>query len=172
MTTTDIGQSQMYESADYWRHNIGVNVIPADTRNKMTNNRWKRYQNSPIPQWQHDQWIKDGAFAKGMAIIQGRTWYRKGKLGQYLICLDADKREAIDEICTRNGKTVSLQELAQKFLVDQHKDNPDKAHIYFYSPIPFPKKSADSILGLEIKGLGEHGIVFCSPSTKMGIHMR
>jgi hypothetical protein len=57
-----------------------------------------------------------------------------------------------------------LQELAQKFLVEQHKDNPDKAHIYFYSPIPFPKKAADSILGLEIKGLGEHGIMFCSPS--------
>jgi hypothetical protein len=31
--------------------------------------------------------------------------------------------------------------LSQKFLVEQHKDNPDKAHIYFYSPIPFPKKS-------------------------------
>jgi hypothetical protein len=139
-------------------------VIPSDTRNKTTNNRWKQYQNSPIPQWQHEQWVKDGAFAKGMAAIPGRTWHRKGKLGQYLISLDADKREAIDAICTRNGKTISLQELAQKFLVEQHKDDPDKAHIYFYSPTPFPKKSADSTLCLEIKGLGEHGIVFCSPS--------
>jgi P4 family phage/plasmid primase-like protien len=143
---------------------IGVNVIPADTRNKTTNSCWKQYQNSPIPRWQHEQWIKDGAFATGMAVIPGRTLHRNDKLGQYLICLDADRRKAIDEICTRNGKTISLQGLAQKFLVEQHKDNLDKAHIYFYSPIIFPKKSADSTLGLEIKGLGEHGIVFCSPS--------
>ena len=33
-----------------------------------------------------------------------------------------------------------------------------------YSPIPFPQKSADSVLGLEVKGMGEHGIAFCFPS--------
>jgi hypothetical protein len=99
-----------------------------------------------------------------MAVIPGRTWHRKDKIEQYLICLDADKRKAIEELCTRNGKTISLQKLAQKFLVEQHKDNLDKAHIYFYFPIPFPKKSADSVLGLEVKELGEHGIIFCSPS--------
>jgi hypothetical protein len=157
--------SQNNADADNWRYKIGVNVIPADTKNKTTNSHWKQYQNSPIqPKSQHEQWIKDNAFANGMAVMLGRTWHRKGEIGQYLICLDADKREAIDEICTRNGKTISLQKLAQKLLVEQHKDNPDKAHIYFYSPIPFPKKSADSTLGLEVKGLGEHGIVFCSPS--------
>jgi P4 family phage/plasmid primase-like protien len=166
MVYPNIGEEDKYNTvnADYWRYKIGVNVIPADTRNKTTNNRWKQYQNRPIPQWQHKKWISDGAFAKGMAVVLGRTWHRKVKLGQYLICLDADNRKAIYEICTRNGKTIPLQEMAQKFLVEQHKDNPDKAHIYFYSPIPFPKKSADSILGLEVKGLGEHGIMFCSPS--------
>jgi hypothetical protein len=40
-----------------------------------------------------------------------------------------------------------------------------KAHIYFYSPIPFPKKGSDSVLGLEVKGLGEHGIAYCANST-------
>jgi putative DNA primase/helicase len=151
--------------ADYWRYVIGVNVIPADTRNKITVIGWKKYKNSSVPNWQHEQWIKDGAFAKGMALIPGRAWHRNDKIGQYLVCLDADRWNAILEICTRNGKTIPLQELAQKFLVEQHKDNTDKAHIYFYSPIPFPKKSPDSILGLEVKGLGEHGIVYCSPST-------
>ena len=42
-------------------------VIPADTRNKITGTGWKKYQNSPIPDWQNEQWIKEGAFAKGMA---------------------------------------------------------------------------------------------------------
>jgi hypothetical protein len=133
---------------------IGVNVIPADTRNKITNSSWKQYQNSPIPDWQHEQWIKDSAFTKGMAVILGRTWHRKDKMVQYPICLDVDKRKAIEELCTRNGKTIALQELAQKFLVEQHKDNLDKAHIYFYSPIPFQKKSADAVLGLEVKRIG------------------
>jgi hypothetical protein len=54
--------------------------------------------------------------------------------------------------------------MSQKFLIEQHKDNPDKAHIYFYSPLSFPQKTADSVLGLEVKGVGEHGIAFCSPS--------
>jgi hypothetical protein len=54
--------------------------------------------------------------------------------------------------------------MAQKFLVEQHKDSPEKAHIYFYSPIPYPKKSAGSVLGLEVKGLGEHGIEYCTNS--------
>ena len=164
MTTTEIGQSQLYTSADFWRYNIGVNVIPADTRNKTTSISWKPYQNSPVPQWQYEQWIKDNAFARGMAVIPGRTWHNKDKMGKYLICIDVDKRKAIEELCTRNKKTISIQKLGQKFLVEQHRDNPDKAHIYFYSPISFPKKSADSVLGLEVKGLGEHGIVFCSPS--------
>jgi hypothetical protein len=78
--------------------------------------------------------------------------------------LDADKQNAIDELCLRNGKTTMLQEMAQKFIVEQHKDNLQKAHTYFYSPIPFPKKSSDSVLGLEVKGLGEHGIAYCANS--------
>jgi hypothetical protein len=94
-----------------------------------------------------------------MAVILGSVWHRKDKKGQYLVCFDADRHKAIVELCTRNGKTTSLQKIAQSFLVEQHKDNPGKAHLYFYSPIPFPKKSSDAILGLEVKGIGEHGIM-------------
>jgi hypothetical protein len=59
---------------------------------------------------------------------------------------------------------MSLDEMAQKFLVEQHKDNLQKAHVYFYSPIPFTKKDADSVLGLEVKGLGGHGVANCAGS--------
>lgn len=153
------------DCGDYWRNKKGVNVIPADTKNKTPSVQWSEWQNKPIPQELHDKWKSENAFSKGMAIMPGKVWHRQDKKDYYLIAIDADKKEAITEICTRNGKTTSLPEMAQKTLVEQHKDClEDRAHIYFYSPIPFPHKSADSVLGLEVKGLGEHGIMFCSPS--------
>jgi hypothetical protein len=158
------------ESADYWRYDIGVNVIPADTKNKITNIQWSDYQLQPVPEWLHERWKDEGDFNKGIAIIPGRVWHKEDKQNLYFIFIDADKQIAIDELCTRNGKRITLQEMAQKFLVEQHADNPEKAHIYFYSPIPFPKKSADTELGLEVKGLGEHGIAFCFPSIHKDGH--
>jgi len=150
--------------ADFWRYVIGINVIPADTRAKKTYIRWSHYQNNPISEVQHNQWKIEGAFLKGMAIIPGKVWHRPDKLGQYFTIIDLDKAIAIKELCTRIGKTISLGTMAQKFLVEQHKDNLEKAHVCFYSQIPFPQKSSDSTLGIEVKGLGEHGIMYCSCS--------
>jgi len=99
-----------------------------------------------------------------MAIIPGKVWHKENKKEMYFIFIDLDKRIAIEEFCTINTKNITLQLMAQITLVEQHKDSPDKAHIYFYSPIPFPKKGVDSPIGLEVKGLGEHGIAYCSPS--------
>jgi hypothetical protein len=125
---------------------------------------WSEYQDEPITEEQHNKWKEEDAFSKGIAIIPGKVWHREDKKDLYLIFIDADKHKAIDALCTRNGKTISLHEMSEKFLVEQHEDELEKAHIYFYSPLPFPKKSADTVLGLEIKGAGEHGIAFCSTS--------
>jgi hypothetical protein len=169
MTSIDAEKSQidiLNESADFWRYDIGVNVIPADTVNKRPIVPWTEWQDRPIPEELHNRWKKERAFSNGIAIVPGKVWHSKDddKKVLYLILIDADKAIAIEEFCTRDGKTVSLREVSQKFLIEQHGDNPDKAHIYFYSPIPFPQKIADSILGLEVKGLGKHGIAFCFPS--------
>jgi hypothetical protein len=150
--------------ADFWRYTIGVNVIPADTRNKVTYVKWSTWQDKPVPVEQHDQWKSQNDFSNGMAVIPGVVWHNEEKKGLYFTFIDADKEKAITEICTINGKTISLQEMSEQFIVEQHRDSPDKAHIYFYSPLPFVKKSADPVIGLEIKGLGEHGIAYCSPS--------
>jgi hypothetical protein len=158
------GQNKINKSADFWRYDIGVNVIPADTKNKTTSIKWSEYQDKPIPEWQHEKWKKESVFSKGIAVIAGEVWHRKDKKGLYLTIIDADKIDAINEVCNRNGKTISLQEMAQKTLIEQHKDCLDKAHLYVYSPIPFVQKGPDSKLGLEVKGLGHHGIVFCTPS--------
>src|SRR5262249_29330333 len=100
--------------------------------------------------------------------------------GLYLILVDLDNQKAIDEFCTRNGIKIPLIGLAKsKFcIVEQHKDAPDKAHIIFYASHPFPKKSSDTtapgtlsekltsneIPAIEVKGAGQHGLLFCTPS--------
>jgi DNA polymerase elongation subunit (family B) len=166
--------------ADYWRCRIGVNVIPADTKNKSTYIKWSEWQDKPIPEEQHNRWKNENAFSKGIAIIPGKVWHRENKKGLYLIGIDADNLKAIEEICTRNGRSISLNELAQWTLVEQHSDDTNKVHIYVYSHRPFAKKSSDktgnndlikqkitdsnAIPAIEVKGQGQHGILFCSPS--------
>jgi hypothetical protein len=162
--------------ADFWRYDNGVNVIPADTKNKTTSISWAEWQNKPIPEDLHKEWKTTGAFNKGMAVILGKVWHNKDKSGLYLNGIDADNLKAIEEICTRSGGSISLDELAQWTLVEQHSDDTNRAHIYVYSHKPFTKKSSDknnnlsakldanAIPAIEVKGLGEHGLFFCSPS--------
>jgi hypothetical protein len=160
--------SQVYsinESADFWRYDIGVNVLPADTKNKKPLVTWSEWQDKPITEELHNAWKEQGVFSQGIAIIPGKVWHNERKKHLYFIFVDADTQKAIDELCTRRDKISSVQEMSKKLLVEQHKDDPKKAHIYFYSPIAFPKKSPDSTIGLEVKGSGEHGIAFCFPST-------
>lgn len=162
--------------ADFWRHQIGVNVIPADTKNKRPIVEWKEYQNVPITEEQHNTWKADNLFSKGMAIIPGKVWHNKFKKGLNLVFVDLDNRKAIEEFCSRNGNVQSLEELAKHMIIEQHNDDPNKAHAYFYSRKTFPKKSSDRISDLsnkinrneipaiEVKGLGEHGIAYCARS--------
>jgi hypothetical protein len=169
----------MNEWANFWRYEIGVNVIPANTREKRTFINWKEYQNSPISEEQHEQWKATGAFNDGMAIIGGKIWHVKdpNKKHLYLILIDLDNKKAIEEFCTRNGVMTCLAELAKTMIVEQHDDELDKAHVIFYASHPFKKKTSDTVTkamaeklnkneipAIEIKGAGEHGILFVTPS--------
>lgn len=171
--------------ADFWRYEIGVNVIPADTKNKMTWVKWSDYQDSPIPEIQHNLWKEQNAFKDGMAIIVGKTWHHPLKKDLYLVFIDLDNQKAIDEFCTstKDGRTstVTLKQIAEKMIVEQHLDDTSKAHIYFYSDHPYRKKGSDvnshlkeidanEIPAFEIKSLGSHGIAFCSPSPHKNGH--
>ena len=89
-----------------------------DTKNKKPIVEWAQYQDNPISEWQHEKWKSENAFSRGMAVIAGKVWHRQDKKDYYLIALDADKIEAIKEICTRNGKTISLEQMAQITLVE------------------------------------------------------
>ena len=48
--------------ADFWRDDIGVNVIPAQTKLKKASVKWSQYQNAPISESQHIIWKNTGAF--------------------------------------------------------------------------------------------------------------
>ncbi len=61
--------------------------------------------------------------------------------GKYLNVIDADNRLALEAICSWNGKTISLEELANWTLVKQHKDDVNRGHIYILSTKPRTKAS-------------------------------
>ena len=152
----------------------------ADTKNKRPTVAWLDFQNNPIPEELHNQWKSENKFLDGMAVILGKVWHNLEKSGLYLNGIDLDNLKAIEEVCKYDGKAISIKELSQWTLVEQHSDDTNRAHIYIYSYKPFAKKSNDKnktnssgltdkiesseVPAIEVKGLGEHGMLFCSPS--------
>jgi Bifunctional DNA primase/polymerase, N-terminal len=165
--------------ADFWRYQIGVNVIPADTRNKAIYGKWREWQDRHIPEELHNGWKSENKFSNGMAVISGKVWHNKQKSGLYLNAIDADNLRAIEEICTYDGKPISIKDLAKWTLVEQHLDDTSSMHIYVYSKSkPFAKKSSDiskpnlgeliknnEIPAIEVKGEGGKSTLFCCPSV-------
>ena len=174
MSHNSFNNNNYNEWLDFYFYEIGVNVIPADTENKETYENWSQWQDKPIPKELHEQRKRNGEYKKGIAIVTGPIWRGKNK-GKYLNGIDCDNKKAIEEICTKNGKTISLQELAKWTIVEQHKDNLDKAHIYIMSTRPFKNKSStatnlelekkidnNDIPAIEVKC--EKHIMFTAPS--------
>lgn len=173
--TLQINPSEINDWISYWTEKIGVNVIPADTKNKKPIVSWKEFQNQSIQKSQIEQWKSEGKFVNGFAVILGKIWNGKNQ-GLYLNGIDCDNQKAITEICTILG-FKDINELANWTVVEQHQDDHTKAHIYILSKYPFKKKSSNAvnpklaekiesneIPAIEVKGLGEHGILYCSPS--------
>jgi hypothetical protein len=147
------------EWADFWRYTIGVNIIPADTKNKVIYEKWSEWQDKPISEELHNQWKSENKFSNGIAVILGKVWHNKQKSGLYLNGIDADNLKAVQEICSRNGKTITLQELAQWTLVEPHPDDTNRAHVYIYSQRkPFAKKSSDKTTLESIKKIESNDI--------------
>ena len=173
--------------ADFWRYAIGINVIPADTEKKRTYENWKEWQEQPITDETHNCWKSENAFSRGMAVILGEVFHRPDRRGQRFIFIDTDNQKAIEEICRILGIVLkdkpyeSIQQLAEDFLVEQHKDDSTRAHIYFYAkktlgnkssnknnPALSPKLAGNEIPSLEIKS--DRGIAYCSPSYHIHGH--
>jgi putative DNA primase/helicase len=121
------------EWADWWRDSIGVNVIPAISKDKIPIVKWKQFQDKPIPIEVHNQWKEQGLFDNGIAIILGRVWHRNDRTDYNLGCIDIDNRKGIQELFTKNGKQLTIEDLASKTIVEQHRDNPNRLHFYVYT---------------------------------------
>jgi P4 family phage/plasmid primase-like protien len=170
--------SQIDQWADFWYYEIGVNVIPANTKEKITHQNWSQWQDKSIPMEEHESRKKNGYYKNGIAIILGRIWRGRYE-GKYLVAIDLDNQKAIEEFCRDN-----LDRLKQRTLVEQHADT-NKMHIYFIVDREIPSKASDKtnkeiiskidtneIPALEVKSTSK-GIMFCSNSPyKNGSHYR
>ena len=131
------------KSADYWYFE-GSNVIPVDTKEKKAwiLKSWTWCQSNSVPLEVFEKWKELGLFAYGVGVVLGLLW-RGDNTGKYLNMIDGDNRLALQEICSYKGKIISIEELAKWTLVEQHKDDVDRAHIYIISDESFPIKASD-----------------------------
>jgi putative DNA primase/helicase len=156
---------------DFWRYEIGVNVIPSKTVQKKPIVGWIEWQHSPIPQEQHDEWKQKNMFKDGMAIITGKVWHNPKYNSYYLLAIDCDNKKGMDVFIG----SVPFDEFAKFNMLEMHLDNSDKCHIYYYIPRQIKGKSSDAgtqkslidtneVPAIEVKCDGSHGLMFASPS--------
>jgi P4 family phage/plasmid primase-like protien len=164
------------QSADYLYYDIGVNPIPADTKNKRINVSWGQHHNTSVSVELHTSRKEKGEYDNGLAVMTGRI--NKGKNeGKYLIGIDCDNKKAKEEIC-KSLRFKDINDLAKWTWVEQHKDNLDKAHIYILSTKPFKNKgrnpdkikleSLNEIPAIEVKC--EKQTMFTAPSIHQNGH--
>ncbi len=161
---------------DFWRYEIGVNVIQADTRSKTTNIQWSKYQFESVPEEEYEERKGNGDFDNGTAIILGKI-HRGPYKGKYLACIDIDNRKGIEEFLLYFGKIDTIEKLSKMTMAEGHSDDPNKVHVYFIVEQPLSKRSGiggakdnPDIPAIEVKSEGSHGIMFCTPSTHKNGH--
>ena len=68
----NISLDKINQWADFWYYEIGVNVIPANTREKNTFEPWTPWQDKSIPSEVHKERKINGDYKYGIAIIPGK----------------------------------------------------------------------------------------------------
>ena len=159
-------QRHFNEGANFWHYDVGVPTIPGKFKTKMPSVYWEGYQQNPPTEEEHKRWLNEGKYCGGVIILCGAVCYRKDREHLYLVGIDIDRKEGINAFCTRDGKTSPLKDqLAKQTVVEKHEDNPDRCHIFFYSPFKFPVKRPDEVLGIEVKSSWDHGLMRVAPSV-------
>lgn len=171
--------SEYFDFLDFWFYKVGVNLCPADTRNKRVSENWRAMQTAAMSAEEYEGLKKERAFIRGAAVVTGKVW-RGDYVGYYLNGIDLDNAKAIEEVCNAsmiNGKPVTLVELAASTLLEQHADDPTKLHLYVLSRHPFKNKTSDAgrswfnretMPAIEVKSL--KCIMFCTPSMHKSGH--
>lgn len=156
---------------EFW-HNLGINIIPSDSKNKKPLVNWKEWQNKSIPKDTYENWKKDNLFDKGCSLITGKILYGLYK-GKYLVVIDIDNKKGIEEFLFYFPESKTLEKLAVHTIVEQHEDAKDeKVHIYFITDKQIEKRSKlninnsvphDKIPEIEVKS-DSTTLVTCTPS--------
>ena len=157
---------QMNEGASLWYTERGLNVFPGVSREKATYEDWDEYHYRRLPLEVFEKWIKEGKFLSGISVSPGVVYGIPELERCYAVCVDWDKIEGFKALYP--GK--SIEEIAQEEYIEQHDDDKDKGHLWAYVPIIFPKKNPDLILGFEVKGHNEQGVMVSWPSIHKDGH--
>jgi putative DNA primase/helicase len=147
--------------ADHWHYKIGTNIFPLDY-DKRTYEDWSKYQHEPIPDELHEEWKRTDRYTNGIILMPGKVWREQNK-GLFFVGIDFDKQIGFQEFCNIFGANTSIDELKQKFIIEQHEGDPNSFHVYLYSEISFTDKHPDNTLGIEIKSNGK-GLICATPS--------
>ena len=174
--------SEHYSVLDFWFYQVGVNVVPVDSRSKSTTKRWAAEQNEAMMPEVYEQMKKDGDYIQGAAVVTGKVW-RGPNTGYYLAGIDFDNKIAIDaflqesKIGPEEKEVPTVEELSKYILLERHKDTSEKLHAYVYGKHPFKNKASDRgrpwfneerMPAIEVKGT--KSLMFCSPSMHAGGH--
>lgn len=150
------------DHADFFRHEVGVNVIPANSITKKPKVQWKddprgNWQTEPIPQEIHDDWKRRGMFDEGLANLCGQVFHNEQYKGMWLNVLDCDNKAGVDALCP-----TSVEHTAKGTLVERHA-NPEKCHIYFYTDKPLKSRLLvdGQKIKIEVKSGGKN-IIYCA----------
>lgn len=165
-------KTNINEYVDFWYYEIGANVFPILYREKKTYVEWSNFQEKTVSEQQLNEWKNAGEFNNGIAVMAGKIW-RGPYEGKYLACIDIDNKKGIEEFLEHFGKIDAIEKLAEKTIVEWHRDDPNRIHIYFIVEKPLTKKGGihinkiennEEIPAIEVKSEGHHGIVVVSPS--------
>ena len=125
---------------DYWYYTIGVNVIPTFSIKKRPIEKWRKWQDNPIPQELFEFWKKNGYFKYGFGIISGKI-HRGSYKGKFLVCIDLDNRKGIEEFIANSTQYQNIDDIGCQTMVVQHQDaKNEKAHIYYITNTPITKR--------------------------------
>ena len=81
----DKDRDEFNRKLDDWYYNLGVNIIPMNTRTDKPYpliDEWAPWQDKRIPPELYEYWKKEHLFDKGAAVILGRAWGKEPLVGK------------------------------------------------------------------------------------------
>jgi hypothetical protein len=79
------------DGARYWREFIGLETLPAISREKKPPESWKKYQTEPASNEEFQNWLDNDRFKDGVCILPGKVRHRLDRSHLYFVVIDQQK---------------------------------------------------------------------------------